>query len=161
MQRKFNKKRFLKKFAAFTTAAMLAVSAAVPAYATDWSRYERLEQPEKSWQFAENELGVVNFTPVWGNKEANIQNMVQYIEEARQKGVKILLFPEMCVTGYVSADDPDSELYKMAVENAEALDGPTAKTFAELSDKYDMWIIYGATQTVEGDSEHAYNSAFA
>ena len=24
-----------------------------------------------------------------------------------------------------------------------------------------MYIIYGATETIEGDSQHAYNSAFA
>ena len=33
--------------------------------------------------------------------------------------------------------------------------------FAKVSDEYDMWIIYGATQKIDGDDKHAYNSAFA
>lgn len=125
------------------------------------TRSERLEQPSSDYSFAVDELGVVNFHPTWGDKEANIASMKQYIEEAHTKGVKILLFPEMCVTGYVSSSKPEAEDYKWAVESAEDLTGPTAKTFAKISDEYDMWIVYGATQKIEGDTEHAYNSAFA
>lgn len=161
MVNEFKKSHLFRKSAALGLAIVMAVSTAVTAYAEDWSRYERLEQPRTSYEFGENELGVVNFAPTWGNKEANVESMIEYVTEAHEKGVKLLLFPEMCVTGYAYSDDPDSEVYKMAVENAEPLDGPTAQTFAELSDDYDMWIIYGATQTVEGDNEHAYNSAFA
>lgn len=161
MKRKFMKNHFAKKAAATFLAASMAVSTVLTAYATDWTRYERLEQTRVSYTFGENELGVVNFAPVWGDKEANIESMKEYIEEADEKGVKLLLFPEMCVTGYASSSDPTSEIYKMPVENAEPLDGPTAQTFAEIADEKNMWIIYGATQTVEGDAEHAYNSAFA
>lgn len=124
-------------------------------------RSERLTQPTSSHSFAVDELGVVNFHPTWGNKEENVEDMLEYIEEAHQKGVKILLFPEMCVTGYVSSSNPEAEDYKWAVESAEELDGPTAQTFAKVSDEYDMWIIYGATQKIDGDDKHAYNSAFA
>jgi predicted amidohydrolase len=100
-----------------------------------------------------------NFKSTWGNKEANVNSMLNYVEQAHEKGVKILLFPEMCVTGYVSSSDPESLAYQTAVNLAETSDGPTATTFAEVADTYDMWIIYGATETIEGDSEHAYNSA--
>ena len=160
------KNRFLKRAIAFSMTAVMTVSVSVMAFAEDgtgiqWTRLTRKEQPKVSYEFAQDELGVVNFAPEWGNKEANIESMISYVEEAHEKGVKILLFPEMCVTGYAYSDDPDSEIYQMAVQNAEPLDGPTAQEFAELSDEYDMWIIYGATQTVEGDTEHAYNSAFA
>lgn len=75
--------------------------------------------------------------------------------------MKILLFPEMCVTGYASSSNTDSEIYKMAVNQAETVNGPTAKTFSALSKQYGMWIVYGATEVVPGDKEHAYNSAFA
>ena len=160
------KNRFLKRAIAFSMTAVMTVSVSVMAFAEDgtgtqWTRLTRKEQPKVSYEFAQDELGVVNFAPEWGNKEANIESMISYVEEAHEKGVKILLFPEMCVTGYAYSNDPDSEVYQMAVQNAEPLDGPTAQEFAELSDEYDMWIIYGATQTVEGDTEHAYNSAFA
>lgn len=160
---------FAKKIATIGFALSMTVTtvftgiSSTTAYAVsgEYTQSERLTQPTYSHKFEASELGVVNFPPKWGDKEANIESMKTYIEEAHTKGVKILLFPEMCVTGYASSSDPTSETYKMPVENAEPLDGPTAKTFAKIADDYDMWIIYGATQTVEGDKEHAYNSAFA
>ena len=102
----------------------------------------------------------MNFKSTWGNKEANVNSMLNYVEEAHEQKVKILLFPEMCVTGYASSSDPESVEYRTAISLAETSDGPTATTFAEVADAYDMWIVYGATETIEGDSEHAYNSAF-
>ena len=155
-----------KKIAAITMALTMSVSMSalnVEAYSGftgDYTRSERLTQPSVSHTFSENELGVVNFETTWGDKDANIASMDKYIDEADKKGTKILVFPEMCVTGYVSSSDETSTEYQMAVNSAEPLDGPTAKHFAKIADEDDMWIIYGATQTIEGDSNHAYNSAF-
>lgn len=169
MDRQIMKSRFAKKMLTGIVTMAMVFSSVIPYSAANAAiteektitRSERLEQPASNYSFSENELGVVNFHPVWGDKEANIASMKKYIEDAHSKGVKILLFPEMCVTGYVSSSNPESEDYKWAVESAEELTGPTAKTFAEISDEYDMWIVYGATQKIEGDTEHAYNSAFA
>ncbi len=159
--------RLSKKIAVFGLAAAVAVTplASVSSYAYSgqsgqYTRSERLEQISVSHEFAANELGVVNFEATVGDKGKNIASMEQYIAEADEKGVKILVFPEMCVTGYVASSDPNSEEYKWAVDSAEPLDGPTAQKFAEIADEDDMWIIYGATQTIENDNEHAYNSAF-
>lgn len=156
-------KRSRKCFRAWSLVFVLIFSLTsvdVKAFTGDYIRSERKEQPQVSHEFAKNELGVVNFTPVWGDKEANIDSMEDYIEKAHKKGVKILLFPEMCVTGYVASSDPDSKEYKWAVESAEEIDGPTQRTFSKISDVYDMYIIYGSTQKIEGDTKHAYNSAF-
>ena len=150
--------------AVMTVTGVAATGAGVSAettLTTQFSRLERLEQPYVSHTFAPGELGVVNFAPVWGDKEANVASMLDYIEQAHEQGVKILLFPEMCVTGYCSSSDPDSEIYRWAVESAEPVDGPTAKTIEAKAMEYDMYIFYGATETIEGDSEHAYNSTFA
>lgn len=161
--------KIAKKIAVLGLALTLTVSTAAPTYAYygfsgEFTRSERLKQPSVTSTFAAGELGVVNFETTWGDKKANINSMNEYIEEADEKGVKILVFPEMCVTGYVSSSDPDSTEYQWAVESAETADGPTAKHFAELADETDMWIIYGATETIveDGkiDTEHAYNSAF-
>lgn len=106
-------------------------------------------------------LGVVNFQPVWGDVEANVASMQTYVQQAADQGVDLLLFPEMCVTGYASADDETDEESVMAVEAAEAVDGPTAQAISALAVQHGMWIVYGSTETIEGDSDHAYNSAFA
>ena len=163
------KNHWLKKMTSVIVAVAFTVSPMTSSYDTkafvvtdkDVTRLERLSQPSTSYKFSTNELGVVNFHPSWGDKEANINSMLDYIDDAHELGVKILLFPEMCVTGYVSSSNPAAEDYKWAVESAEELDGPTARTFAKVADDYDMWIIYGATQKIEGDTLHAYNSAFA
>lgn len=153
-------RKLSKKFVSVAVASTIIMTASVTAFATDYTRLDRISQPKVSHTFAKDELGVVNFKSTWGDKEANVSSMLNYVEQAHEKGVKILLFPEMCVTGYVSSSNPESLAYKTAVNLAETSDGPTATTFSEVADTYDMWIIYGATETIEGDSEHAYNSAF-
>lgn len=43
---------------------------------------------------------VVQFQHQAGNKEYNLQVMQKFIEQAAREGVQILVFPEMCITGY-------------------------------------------------------------
>lgn len=151
---------YLKKSLAVLIAVLMFFTA-VSFSAADYSRESRISQPYVRHTFAPNELGVVNFQTVWGDKEANVASMIKYVKEAHKSGVKILLFPEMCVTGYVSSSNPDSVLYQTAVKLAETVNGPTAAVFKKLADEYDMWIVYGGTEIVPGDDKHAYNSAFA
>ena len=153
-------KKLSKKAISIAISIIIISTTSVTVFAIDYTRADRLLQPDYSHNFAKNELGVVNFKSTWGNKEANVNSMLNYVEEAHEQKVKILLFPEMCVTGYASSSDPESVEYRTAISLAETSDGPTATTFAEVADAYDMWIVYGATETIEGDSEHAYNSAF-
>lgn len=132
-----------------SVALMLSLTTAVPAGAEETEYRDEMT------------VSVVNFSPVWGDKDSNVKQMKAYIEEAEAAGTDLILFPEMCVTGYAASSDPESEIYQMPVNLAESKDGETAAFFAGLADQYDMWIVYGATETIEGDSEHAYNSAFA
>ncbi|ONI44007.1 hypothetical protein AN641_08470 [Candidatus Epulonipiscioides gigas] len=152
----------MKKKLIITLIALLSTNIiSVEINAKYYGTYKRLEQPKVSYEFQENELGVVNFAPIWGDKAKNIEMMKEYIDEADKLGVKILLFPEMCVTGYASSSDKEDEIYKMPIELAESIEGPTATYFSKIADEKDMWVIYGATETIEGDANHAYNSAFA
>jgi hypothetical protein len=96
--------KFTKKIAAVGLALAMTVSTAIPTYAYygfsgEFTRSERLTQTRVSSTFSKDELGVVNFETTWGDKQANIASMDEYIEEADKKGVKVLVFPEMCVTG--------------------------------------------------------------
>ena len=106
-------------------------------------------------------VSVVNFDSKWGDVNANVAKMVDYIEKAKEDNVEFLVFPEMCVSGYCYSYDLDDAQSKMAVKTAETVDGPTATKIAKLADEYDMWIAYGATEVVPNDSKHAYNSVFA
>lgn len=153
-------KNLSKRVISIAIATLITITTSVTAFATDYTRACRLIQPDYTHTFLKDELGVVNFRSTWGDKEANVNSMLNYIEQAHEKGVKILLFPEMCVTGYASSSAPESIEYQTAIKLAESDDGPTAAVFAQIADAYDMWIVYGATETIPDDSKHAYNSAF-
>ena len=163
------KRNTVQRISAVFMAVILALSlGAGSAFAdsADVSGSPRLTQPSVSHAFSENQLAVVNFAPKWGDKDANVAAIEKDIEQAAAQGTKILLFPEMSVTGYAYSSNPNSKAYKMPVKLAEDLDGPTQKAIAALSDKYDMWVIYGGTQKAYNsdgslDTKHAYNSEFA
>ena len=152
-------KKLLKALPVYVLSAMI-VFCSPATFAKDIISYERLEQPKVAYTFQKDELAVVNFKPTWGDKAANIEKMKAYIEEAAAKNVKILVFPEMCVTGYAASSNPEEEAYKMPIALAESKHGPTGQIFAKLAKEKGMWIIYGGTETIEGDRTHAYNSAF-
>lgn len=149
-----------KRIISLLLSAVLIFSLSATALAKDYNRYGRRGQPYYSHYFKANELGVVNFHPAWGNKDANTKSMISYIEKAHDKGVKILLFPEMCLTGYIYSDDPQSDDYKMIINLAESKNGHTATVISDLAKKYNMWIVYGAPELIESNKTHAYNSAF-
>lgn len=106
-------------------------------------------------------LSVVNFHPVWGDKEANKASMLKYIDEAHAAGVRMIVFPEMALTGYVSSSDPDSAAYRMAVSQAETISSPITRELADKAAAYGMWVVFGTSERIPGDADHAYNSAFA
>lgn len=150
-------KNQMRKWSRGILAVMLAVilgAVPLPAYGAGNCEAENL------YSAAPGELAVVNFKPAWGKKSQNVQKMKKYIIKAHQRGVKILVFPELCVTGYVKADDTRDMEYKMIIRNSEYQNGATAKKISALSSKYHMWIIYGAPEKIKGDGKHAYNSSF-
>lgn len=106
-------------------------------------------------------LAVVDFQPVWGDIDSNVAAMGDYVAQAAEQGVGLILFPEMCVTGYVSSDDETDEDSRMCIEAAQGTDGSAATTMSQLAVDNGMWIVYGGTEPVDGDDAHAYNSAFA
>ncbi len=106
-------------------------------------------------------LSVVNFHPTWGDKETNKASMLRYIDEAHAAGVRMIVFPEMALTGYVSSSDPESAAYRMAVSQAETISSPITRELADKAAATGMWVIFGTSERIPGDAEHAYNSAFA
>lgn len=106
-------------------------------------------------------LSVVNFHPVWGDKEANKASMLKCIDEAHAAGVRMIVLPEMALTSYVSSSDPDSAAYRMAVSQSETICSPTTRDLADKAAAYGMWVVFGTSERIPGDADHAYNSALA
>ncbi|EFA22683.1 carbon-nitrogen hydrolase family protein [Bifidobacterium gallicum] len=110
---------------------------------------------------AAGELAVVNFAPVWGDKQANKEHMLEIMKQAADCAVKMIVFPEMALTGYVSSSDPESQAYRMAVSQAETTASPITQEIAQAAKGYGMWVVFGTSERIPGDDDHAYNSAFA
>lgn len=103
-------------------------------------------------------LAVINMSVRSGDKKYNRDKMIAFAVEAGKNGAELILFPEMCLTGYdyfVSADHTAEEKAGLA----ETVCGETAQTMSEISKKYKNYIIYGAAEKSLEDSR-LYNSAF-
>lgn len=94
---------------------------------------------------------VVNMPGVWGDKEANLTAIENYIKEAGEKGVDILVFPETVLTGYEWKAPEDDPYYQeqgvaMQVALAETVPGPTTNYLSKYAKQYGMYIIFGMTE---------------
>ena len=83
--------------------------------------------------------------------EFNTQNIINAMEEAQKNGAKILVFPELCVTGYTCSDLFDHSVLLKASRKA-------LLEIAENTNDKDMLVLVGAPLEVNGK---LYNVAAA
>ena len=83
--------------------------------------------------------------------EFNTQNIINAMEEAQKNGAKILVFPELCVTGYTCSDLFDHSVLLKASRKA-------LLEIAENTNDKDMLVFVGAPLEVNGQ---LYNVAAA
>ena len=83
--------------------------------------------------------------------EFNTQNIINAMEEAQKNGAKILVFPELCVTGYTCSDLFDHSVLMKASRKA-------LLEIAENTNDKDMLVFVGAPLEVNGK---LYNVAAA
>ena len=83
--------------------------------------------------------------------EFNTQNIINAMEEAQKNGAKILVFPELCVTGYTCSDLFDHSVLLKASRKA-------LLEIAENTNDKDMLVFIGAPLEVDGK---LYNVAAA
>lgn len=60
-------------------------------------------------------LGLCQMPVVLGRPDLNTEYMIREIEQAKSRGVDIILFPEMCVTGYFIGDMREDESFLRSV----------------------------------------------
>jgi len=93
-----------------------------------------------------------NHTP--GNKEQNLETIRHYCEEAASEGVEIIVFPEMCITGYWHVRNLEREPIESMAEAVP--NGPSTQAVVELSKEYQM--IIGAGLIESSEDGNLYNS---
>jgi predicted amidohydrolase len=80
-------------------------------------------------------VAIGQITPVTGDKKQNLKKMEEFTLEAVEKGAKLIVFPELALTGYNCGDD--------FFEVAEPIPGEATRFFEELALNHDIHIIWG------------------
>ncbi|MGI9181192.1 MAG: nitrilase family protein [Longimicrobiaceae bacterium] len=100
-------------------------------------------------------VATVQFQHAPGDKAYNLGRIRHFVVEAARSGVEMIVFPEMCITGYW-------HLRKLDREGVEALaepipDGPSGELLLSLSREYGMSIGAGLIERAEdGTLYNAY-----
>src|SRR5689334_13684662 len=78
----------------------------------------------------------VQFQHAPGDKQANLEKMRGFVRNGARRGVELIAFPEMCVTGYWHVRNlPRAEVDALAEP---VPDGPTTAELLALSKEYGM-----------------------
>lgn len=92
----------------------------------------------------------VQFQHTPGNKEDNLEIITAYVDEARKDGVKLIVFPEMCITGYWHVRNLSKEELQVLAEPVPK--GSSTQKLVQLATKYKMTIGAGLIESAENGS---------
>lgn len=90
-------------------------------------------------------IGLVQFDPVWENKEKNMERIHSLLEQMDGKP-DLLIFPELTLTGFTMRSR----------SFAETVDGVTADFFAQVAEDTKTGMVYGVIEQQNGEF---FNSA--
>jgi len=99
-------------------------------------------------------VAVVNFHPVWGDKEFNLNRICGYVRSAARRGADIVVLPETALSGYADDPNPVTEK-KMHHVNAEPIPGPATEAVCAITKQYGIFAAFGLP---ERDGNVVYNS---
>ncbi|WP_446471337.1 nitrilase family protein [Xenorhabdus stockiae] len=100
------------------------------------------------------QVATVQFCHRANDKQYNLSVMEEFIHQAGEQCIKILAFPEMCITGYWHVPDLTGEEVMLL---AERIDGsPSLSRIILLAKKYEMAIGAGLIEL--GEDEQFYNA---
>ena len=85
------------------------------------------------------------------NKKANLKKIEEFTVNAKKQGADLVIFPELCLTGYV--------LHDQVYELAEVIPGPSTKRIEEMARKTGMHIIFGMPELSEKTEATIFNTA--
>ncbi len=99
-------------------------------------------------------VATVQFNHKPNDKNYNFCRIEHFVKKAAKKAVKLMTFPEMCITGYWHVRN----LTQQQIENlAEAVpEGPSCQKLLELSKKYDIIIGAGLLEKAAGKIYNSY-----
>lgn len=94
-------------------------------------------------------LTLGQFEPIIGDKQANLNRMQRIIEQATEDEADLVLFPELCLTGYFIQD--------LVEDLSEPMTGPSIVFMQELCKQHEVHVVFSWAE--RGDDGNIYNSA--
>lgn len=96
-------------------------------------------------------IACIQMEPIFGDLTRNVEHTVRLIDEAADKGARLVVLPELCNTGYVF--NSRAEAFGLA----EAIpDGPTVSAWSAIAKKRGLYIVAGIAERA---GEKLFNSA--
>jgi predicted amidohydrolase len=99
----------------------------------------------------EIDVGLAQVNCKAGDKEYNVDLIERNIKQASERGAKLVVFPELTLTGYVMRD--------ITYELAEPVPGPTIRYLEEITEKENVHVIFGMLESSEKARAVLYNTA--
>lgn len=99
-------------------------------------------------------IAAVNYNPVWGDKQANLEKIKGYIVDAAGQGADIVVIPELALSGYTVEEEK-----AMHMREAELIPGPSTNEIAKLTKEHNIYVIMGMPERDKDNPDIAYNSA--
>jgi predicted amidohydrolase len=92
-------------------------------------------------------IALASLNQVWENKSANLQSCSELFRKAKSHEAKLIVFPEMTLTGFST---------NIGVIAEEVKDSPTIESFRRLAREHEMGVMFGI---VFKENERATNNA--
>lgn len=100
-------------------------------------------------------VSAVNFKAVYNNKAYNTKKIIHFIETAVRDGSDLIVFPELCLTGYdVFTDENTGNAERSAL--CEQLYGRSVEKITSIAKKCGVFVTFGFGETYK---DKFYNSA--
>ncbi len=96
-------------------------------------------------------IASIQMEPVFGDTASNVERIVRLIDEAADKGARLVVLPELCNTGYVF--NSRAEAFALAESIP---DGPTVAAWSAAAKRRDLYIVAGIAERA---GEKLFNSA--
>ena len=105
-------------------------------------------------------LGVVNFTPVWGDPKQTLAKIEANVVEAAAQGIDIVAFGEEALIGPTGCDACRAEAAacEFHLELAQTVPGPATDHVADLAREHDLYVIFGLSERDATDPKVLYNT---
>lgn len=102
-------------------------------------------------------VAVVQMEAMMADKDANLRKVLDYIKKAAAKKAEMVVFPEMCLTGYTCG--ADLEKTSILFELAEPIPGPSANAITKAAKENNIYVIVGMPEANTEFLGQIHNSA--